>query len=174
MPLDPAIADVLASDKLNAPSHAGVHADIKSNLERLTDGIPFIQQVALTGGPTSSTTVLSLGNIVVPAVAWPTIQYPSAFWTGFPDDDGENDSWQFTIRDNSIAGAVRGGITNEHASSAGAVRLPFSIPFAGAQTTPASTARTYHFCIQRTSGDGTITDNGNTHYGSVLVLPDFS
>lgn len=175
MTLVPAIADVVAADKLNAPSHADLHQDVKANIQRLLDGLPAIFQVALSGGPTSGATVLSLGNVVVPALDVATIQYPSMFWTGRVDADGADAPWQANVRDDSTAGTIRGSQTQQQpAETSGNLRLGFSIAHALGRATPVTTARTYHFCVQRSGGAGTITDNGNVSYGSVLVLPNLS
>lgn len=175
MTLDPAISDVAPADKLNAPSHSDVHQDIKANLQRLLDSVPFVQQTALSGGPSSGTTVLSLGSITVPALDYDSVQYPSAFWTGAVDANGANDAWLFTIRDDNIAGAIRGALTNEENSESSANnKIPFGMPMAEGRVTPANTSRTYHVCIQRSTGDGTINTQGTGHQASVLVVPDLS
>lgn len=175
MPLSPAIADVAAVDPLSSPSHSGVHQDVKDNLQRLIDGAPAVYQVALSGGPTSGATVLTLGTIIVPALDVATIQVPSAYWTGRPDATGANDAWQFAIHDDTSAGAIRGSATVESTGEiSGTVRHNFSVPMAQARTTPANTARTYVVTIVRSAGDGTINSNGNVDWATVLVLPDFS
>lgn len=109
------------------------------------------QQTAVTGGPTSGTTELTIATLSIAALPARYELECSAFWSAYNSVDG--DMFKFRIK---VSGE-RAAISQRHVGGAN-IRLPYSLPTSTFTTIAASAAATVTVTVQRTLGTGTLTE----------------
>lgn len=115
---------------------------------KVAGATPF--QVAVTGGPTSGTTALTLGTITIPAMPAAYAVEACAMWTGL--NSVLSDTFNAKI---TIDTVTKGSVSNRHTGSVNET-LVYPIPTTTLVTIAVNTACVVRFTITRTGGTGTV------------------
>ena len=113
------------------------------------------QQATVTGGPTSGSTELVIATLNIPSQLTAYQLECAAFWTAY--NSVQDDMFQFRIK---VDGAVKAQGNNRHDGAVNERKI-YALPTSTLTTISASTGCTVTATIQRTIGNGTLTENNS-------------
>jgi hypothetical protein len=125
-----------------------------------------VTSVAVTGGPTSGTTELTIGTINISGQTVGYVLDVAAFWSAYNSVDGD----RFIFR--VYVDAVEKAAIDQRHSGGTDERRPYSIPCITPVTIAPATACAITCTVQRASGTGTLTESragrmvARAHFGT--------
>lgn len=123
-------------------------------------------QAAVSGGPTSGTTELTLATIDIPARPFAYTVSVAAHWTAI--NSAVSDNFAFRTKVDGVSKAI---VENRwNSTDASNIRKHFSIPSSTEVTVPADTTCQVTVTVQRTIGTGTLTQS-SSGVATATVIP---